>query len=152
MNLYWPFFLYTTSERYTDKATLYNRSFYRLSKLGTKSIRDLTKDENDRCKKDTKTFDEDNCVSNALDYLLKFKGEEPKAKNKIFEHNLQYHVHNGSGFATWIKLNNLACDREVTDFNKNGKGITSLKVSNRYILNNKKQNPQYLIFRSGMAS
>ena len=80
------------------------------------------------------------------------KGEERKVKNKIVEYNLQLHAHNGSGFDTGIKLNNLPCDKHIVgDVIKNGKGIFSLKVFKGYIQYNNKQLPQNLIFRCGMT-
>ena len=79
------------------------------------------------------------------------KGEERKVKNKIVEYNLQLHAHNGSGFDTWMILNNLPCDKHIVAFIKNGKGIIELKVFNGYIQKNKKQIPQYLHFRCGMT-
>ena len=93
-------------------------------------------------------FDCDDCLSNALDFQLKFKGEERKY-NKNNEYNLQLHAYNGSGFFTWIKLKNLPCDKHVVDITKNGKGIVSLRAFNGYIQNIKKQIPQYLSFRYG---
>ena len=103
-------------------------------------------------KKDTIAFDGDDCVSKALDFCLKLKGEERKDnKNKILEYNLRLHAHNGSGFDTWIVLNNLPCDKRIVNIIKNGKGIIELKVFNGYIQNNKKQTPQYLHFRCGMT-
>ena len=98
-------------------------------------------------------FDGDNCVEKALDFCLKLKGEERRTSpnNKIVEHNLQLHVHNGSGFDTWFILNNLPCDRHIVDIIKNGKGIIPLIVFDAFIHNGKKQIPQYLIFRCGMT-
>ena len=61
------------------------------------------------------------------------------------------HAHNGSGFDTWIVLNNLPCDKHIVDIIKNGKGIVSLKIFNGYIAKNNKKIPQYLIFRCGMT-
>ena len=43
------------------------------------------------------------------------------------------HAHNGSGFDTWIVLNNLDCDKRIVDVIKNGKEIIELKVFNGYI-------------------
>ena len=44
------------------------------------------------------------------------------------------HAHNGSGFDTWIILNNLPCDKHINgDIIKNGKGIISLTIFNGYI-------------------
>ena len=65
------------------------------------------------------------------------KDEERKVKNRIVEYNLQLHAHNGSDFDTWIKINNLLCDKHIVDINKNGKGIISLGVFNGYIYNGK---------------
>ena len=62
------------------------------------------------------------------------------------------HAHNGSGFDTWIILNNLRCDKHIVgDIIKNGKGIIELKVFNGLIYKNNKQVPQYLLFRCGMT-
>ena len=92
----------------------------------------------------------DNCVEKALDFSSKLKGEERKITNKIAEYNLQLHALNGSGFDTWIILNNLLCDKHVVDIIKKGKGIIELKVFNGFI-KKKKQIPQYLHFRFGMT-
>ena len=40
-------------------------------------------------KKDTLVFMGGDCIFKALDFLLKFKGEERKVNNKIVEHNPQ---------------------------------------------------------------
>ena len=72
-------------------------------------------------------------------------------KIKIVEYNLQLHAHNGSGFDTWIVLDNLPCDKHIVDIIKNGKGINELKVFNGLIYKNNKQVPQYLHFRCGMT-
>ena len=40
------------------------------------------------------------------------------------------HAHNGSGFDTWIILNNLPCDKHIINIIKNGKSIIELKVFN----------------------
>ena len=67
------------------------------------------------------------------------------------ENNLQLHAHIGSGFVTWIVLNNLPSDKRIVNILKNGKSIIELKVFNGYIEKNKKQIPQYLQFRCGMT-
>ena len=93
-------------------------------------------------KKDTIASDGDICVEKALDFCLKLKGEEYKdRKGKVLEYNVQLHAHNGSGFDTWIVLNNLSCDKRIVNIIKNGKGITELKVFNGFIEKNKKTNP-----------
>ena len=146
------FMVYDLEIYNSNRARPYCISFYRLSKLAGRYICDLTRDEIDKCKKDTIVFDGDNCVEKVLDFCLKLKGEERKTVNiKIVEYNLQMRAYNGSGFDTWIILNNLLCDKYIVgDIFKNGKGISSLKSFNGYIYNGKKQIPQYLIFKCGM--
>ena len=145
------FIVYDLETHNTDRAIPYNMTFYRLSKIAGRYERDPTQDELEKSKKDTIAFDGDNCVEKALDFCLKLKGEELKIRNKVVEYNLQSHAHIGSGFDTWIILNNLPCDKNIVDIIKNGKGNISLRVFNGYIQDNKKQNPQYLIFRCGMT-
>ena len=72
---------------------------------------DLTLYGIEKHKKDTLIFDGDNCNSNALEFLLKFKGEKRLIKNKIVEYHLQLHAYNGSEFDTWIILNNLVINK-----------------------------------------
>ena len=145
------FIVYDLETHNTDRARPCNMTFYRLSKIAGRYERDPTFEELQKSIDDTIAFSGDNCINNALDYLLKFKGEERKHNNKIIEYNLQLHAHNGSGFDTWIILNNLPCDKHIVNIIKNGKGIISLKVFNGYIEKNKKQIPQHLIFRCGMT-
>ena len=128
---------------------IYFFCFYRPSKLIGRYNHDLTPYEIENCKKDTNAFGGNNCVQKALDFCLKIKGEKRKVKNKIGEYNLQLHAHNGSGFDTWIILNNLPCDKHIVNIIKNGKSIIEIKVFNGYI--GKKQIPQYLRFRCGMT-
>ena len=146
------FIVYDIETYSTDRARPYNMTFYRLSKIAGRYNRDPTKEELQKSIDDAIAFMGDDCINNALDYCLKLKGEERKVNNKIVEYNLQLHAHNGSGFDTWIILNNLPCDRHIVgDIIKNGKGIIELKVFNGYIEKNKKQIPQYLHFRCGMT-
>ena len=145
------FIVYDLETHNTDRARPYNMTFYRLSKIAGRYDRDPTQEELQKSIKDTIAFAGDDCINNALDYCLKLKGEERKVKYKIVEYNLQMHAHNGSGFDTWIILNNLRCDKHVVDIIKNGKGIIELKVFNGLIYKNNKQIPQYLHFRCGMT-
>ena len=145
------FIVYDLETYSSDRARPYNMTFYRLSKIAGRYSRDPTPEELQKSIKDTIAFIGDDCINNALDYFLKFKGDERKVNNKIVEYNLQLHAHNGSGFDTWIILNNLPCDKHIVNIIKNGKGVISLKVFNGYIQNNNKQIPQYLIFRCGMT-
>ena len=81
----------------------------------------MTPNEFQKCKNDTLVFVGDDCISKTLDFCLKFKAEEEKNKKKLVEYNLQLHAQNGSGFDSWIKLNNLPCDKHIYDIIKNGK-------------------------------
>ena len=146
------FIVYELETYSTDRARPYNMTFYRLGKIAGRYQRDPTPEVLEKSKKDTIAFMGDDCINNAFDYLLKLKGEERKVKNKIVEYNLQMHAHKGSGFDTWIILNNLPCDRHIVgDIIKNGKGIIEMKVFNGLICKNNKQIPQYLHFRCGMT-
>ena len=148
------FIVYDLETHKTDRARPHVFCFYRLSKLAGRYNRDLTKDEMEKSKKDIIAFDGDNCVEKALDFCLKLKGEEYKdRKGKILEYNLQLHALNGSGFDTWIVLNNLPCDKRIVNIIKNGKGIIELKIFNGYIQSNTstKQIPQNLHIRCGMT-
>ena len=146
------FIVYDLETYNTDRAKPYNLTFYRLSKIAGRYERDPTRDELQKSIDDTIPFAGENCIKNALDFLLKLKGEERKVKHKTAEYNLQLHAHNGSAFDSWIILNNLPCDKHIVgDIIKNGKGIISLKIFNGYIYNSRKQIPQYLIFRCGMT-
>ena len=135
------FIVYDIETHNTDRVRPYVFSYYRLSKLSGRYDRDLNPDELEKCRKDTIAFDGDNCVEKALDFCLKLKGEEYKdKKGKVLEYNLQLHAHNGSGFDTWVVLNNLTCDKRIADVIKNGKGIIELKVFNGYIQSKLVQN------------
>ena len=135
----------------TDRARPYVFFFYRLSKLAGKYNRDLTPDEIQKRINGTIAFDGDICLSKALDFCLKLKGEERKVKIILVEYNLQLHTHNGSGFDKWVVLNNLDCDKRIVNINKNSKGVIEMKVFNGCIKKIKKQIPQYLHFRCGMT-
>ena len=109
------FNVYDSETHNTYRARPYNMTFHRLSKLSGKHDRDLTPYEIEKYKKDTLVLDGDKCISNAFDFLSKFRGEERKAKNKLVEYNLQLHAHSGSGFDTWVIINNLPCDKHIVD-------------------------------------
>ena len=145
------FIVYDLETHNTDRARPYNMTFYRLSKIAGRYERDPTKEELQNSIDDTIAFAGDNCINKALDFCLKLKGKERKVKNKIAEYNLQMHAHNGSGFDTWIILNNLPCDKHIVDIFKNGTGIIELKVFNGLIYKNNKQIAQYLHFTCAMT-
>ena len=112
------FITYDLETNTTERTKPYVFCFYRLSRLAGRYKRDLTI-----------AFDGDSCVANALDFCLKLKSEERKdKKNKILENNLQPHAHNGSGFDTYIVLNNLPCEKIIVNIIKNGDGVIELKL------------------------
>ena len=57
-------------------------------------------------------------------------------------------AHNGSGFDSYVVLNNLPQWRSVVELIKNGAGIVSLKIFNGYV-DPVKKIPQYVHFRCG---
>ena len=71
-----------------------------------------------------------------------------KIKNKIVEHNLYLIAHNGSGFDSYVVLNNLPRWRSVVKLIKIGAGIVFLKIFNGYV-DPVKKIPQYVHFRCG---
>ena len=88
--------------------------------------------------------------------LRALKGE-PKKINRngrefIAEYDLKLIAHNGSGFDTWIILNNLPEGCKIMNMIKNGKGIISLKIFNGMVdvKSNSKGKPQYLTFTCSM--
>ena len=97
-------------------------------------------------------LDKENCNTKMLDCLLKQKCEKRKADTMIVDYCLQLHDHNASGFDTWIKLNNLPCERRRVEMIENGKSRLSLKLSDKYVCGvNKKQITQYLFYGCGMT-
>ena len=81
-----------------------------------------------------------------LDHVLSFKGEPKKIKNNIVENNLYLIAHNGSGFDSYVVLNNLPKWRSIVKLIKNGARIVSLKIFNGYV-DPVKKIPQYVHFR-----
>ena len=78
------FIVYDLESHNTDRARPYVFCFYRLKKLAGRYNRDLTRDEIEKCKKDTIAFDGDKCAEKVLDFCLKIKGEEYKDKKGKF--------------------------------------------------------------------
>ena len=70
------FIVYDLETHNTDRATLYNMTFYRLSKIAGRFDRDPTREELENSLKDSIAFAGDNCINNVLDFCLKLKGEE----------------------------------------------------------------------------
>ena len=83
-----------------------------------------------------------------LDHVLSFKGEPKKVKNKSVDYNLCLIAQNGSGFDSYVLINNLPQWRSFVKLIKNGAGIISLKIFNGFVDQTKKI-PQYVHFRCG---
>ena len=115
------FIVYDLETYSTDRARPYKITFYRLSKIAGRYYRDPTQEDLQKSINDFLSFVGNNCIGNASDFCLKLKGDERGVKNKIGEYKLQMHAHNGSGFDTWIILNNLPCDKHIVDINKKRK-------------------------------
>ena len=84
-----------------------------------------------------------------LDYVLSFEGEPKKVKKKSVEDILYSLAHKGSGFDSYVVLNNLPQRRTVVSLNKNGAGFVSLKILNGFVDPIRKI-PQYVHFRCGL--
>ena len=110
--------------------------FYGPSKVAGRYNRDLSQYEMEKGKNHTFEFVGDDCITKALDFLLKVNGDGRKVK-KTCKYNLQLHAHNGSGFDTWIVLNNLPCEKHIVDFFKNGKAIIEFSMVIYNITKNK---------------
>ena len=83
-----------------------------------------------------------------LDYVLQYKGEPKRINNKIVKYNLYLIAHKGSGFDSYVVLNNLPQWRTVKLI-KNRSVIVSLKKFNEYVDQNRKI-PQYVHLRCGL--
>ena len=70
------FIVYDLETYSSDRARPYNMTFYRLSKIAARYERDPSPLELQKSINDTIAFSGSDCINNALDYLLKFKGEE----------------------------------------------------------------------------
>ena len=73
-----------------------------------------------------------------LAHVLSFRGEHTKVNNKIVQYNLYLIACNGSGFDSYVVLNNLPQWRSVVNSIKNGAGIVSLRIFNSCVDQNKK--------------
>ena len=132
----------------TFRAFPYCSCIYKLSKLSGKYHRDISEQEYQKCLNDCVVFKGTGCINEMLDHVLSYKGEPKKLKNKIVEYNLYLIAHNGSGFDSYVVLNNLPQWRSVVKLIKNGRGIVSLKIFNGYV-DPVKKIPQYVHFRCG---
>ena len=55
----------------------------------------------------TNAFDGSDCIENMTSWLSELKEKPRKVKYTIVEYKLQLIAHNGSGFDTWVVLNNI---------------------------------------------
>ena len=78
LNLIWKSLLYMISKLILLIELDLIMTFSRLSKTAGRYERDPTQDVLEKTIKDTIAFASDKGISNALDYCLKFKGEERK--------------------------------------------------------------------------
>ena len=130
------------------RAVPYCSCIYKLSKISGKYHRDISEQEYQKCLNDCVVFKGTDCINEMLDHVLSFKREPKKMKNKIVEYNLYFIAHNGSGFDSYVVLNNLPQWRSVVKLIKNGAGNISLKIFNGYV-DPVKKIPQYVHFRCG---
>ena len=112
------------------RAVPYCGCIYKLSKNSDKYHRDISEQEYQKNLNDCVVFKGTDCINEMLDYVLSFKGQPKKVKNKIVENNLYLIAHNGSGFDSYVVLNNLPQWRSVVNLFKNGAGIVSFKIFN----------------------
>ena len=85
------------------------------------------------------------CSSEMSDHVLSFKGEAEKVRKKRVEYNLFMVAHDGSGFDSYVVLNNLPQWPSVVKTINNGVGITSLKIFNGYVDENEKFPNMYIL-------
>ena len=131
----------------TIKCVPYANCIYRLSKISGKYYRDVSEREYQKCLNDCIVFKGLDNINKMLDYVLQYKGEPKTINSKLVKYNLYLIAHKGSGFDSYVVLNNLPQWRTVKLI-KNGSGIVSLKIFNGYVDQNKKI-PQYVHLRCG---
>ena len=130
------------------RAVPYCSCIYKISKISGKNHRDISEQEYQKCLNHCLVFRGTDCFIEMLDHVLSFKGEPKNVKTKNVEYNLYFIAHNGSGFDSYVVLNNLPQGRSVVIPIKNGAGTISPKKFNDYVDQNKKI-PQYVQFRFG---
>ena len=130
------------------RAVPYCSCIYKLSKFSGKHHRDISEQEYQKCLNDSVIFKGNDCINEMLDHVLSFEGEPKNVKNKIVEYNLYLIAHNGSGFDSYVVLNNFPQWRIVVNLIKNAAGNVSLKLYNGFVDQNKKI-PQYVHFKCG---
>ena len=129
----------------TIKCVPYANCIYRLSKILGKFYRDISDKEYQKCLNNCIVFKGLDNINKMLDSTLQYKGEPKKIYNKIVKYNLYLIAHKGSGFDSYVVLNNLPQWRTFKLI-KNGSGIVSLKIFNGYV-DQIKKTPQYVHLR-----
>ena len=112
----------------TIKCVPYANCIYRLGKISGKYHRDISEKEYQKCLNDCIVFKGLDNFNKMLDYVLQFKGEPKRINNKIVKYNLYLTAHKGSGFASYVVLNNRTHWRTV-NLIENGSGIVTYKYS-----------------------
>ena len=131
----------------TIKCVHYANCIYSLSKISGKYYRDISKKGYQKYLNDFVVFKGLDNINKMSDYVLQFKGEPKRINNKVVKYNLHSTAHKGSGFDSFIVLNNLPQWRTFKLI-KNGSGIVSLKIFNGYV-DPVKKIPQYVHLRCG---
>ena len=132
----------------TIKCVPYANCIYRLSSISGKYYRDISEKEYQKSLKDCIVFKGLDNINKMLDYVLQFKGEPKRINHKVVKYNLYLIAHKGSGFDSYVVLNNLPQWRSFKLI-KNGSSIVSLKTFNGCVDPVKKV-PQYVHFRCGL--
>ena len=132
----------------TIKCVPYANCIYRLNKLSGKYYRDISEKEYQKCLNDCIVIKGLDNINKKLDYVLQYKGEPKRINKRIVKYNLYLITHKGSGFDSYVVLNNLPQWRTVSLI-KNGSGNVSLQIFNGYVDQNKKI-PQYVHLRCGL--
>ena len=118
-----------------DRAVPYAIGYFPVSKMGiSKYNRDLTKEEIDKYLDNVRIFDGEDCITRMFEKLRDLKGEakkiEKNGKEITIEYEMKMIAHNGSGFDSWIILDNLPEWCRITSMIKTGKGIINMKIYN----------------------
>ena len=132
----------------TIKCVPYANCIFRLSKISGKYYRDITEKEYQKGLNECIVFKGSDNINKMLDFVLQFKGEPKRINNKIVKYNLYLIAHKGSGFDSYVVLNNLPKWRTFKLI-KNGSGIVSLQIFNGYV-DPVKKIPQYVHLRCGL--
>ena len=127
------------------KCVPYANCIYTLSKNSGKNNRDKAEREYEKCREHCIVF---KVTDSNNDHVLQLKGEARRVNNKIVKYNLYILAHNGSGFDSYIVLNNFPQWPTVVSFIKNGSSIVSLKIFNGFV-DQKKRILQKVHFRFG---